>query len=656
MTASKLVLNAASGAGGGATLDVDDVFSTFLYEGDASSRSITNGIDLSGEGGLVWIKAREIGYNSQIYDTARGATYYMETTGTNASVAESNGLTAFNSNGFSIGNDAPLNTNNSDYVSWTFRKAPKFFDVVTYTGNATVRTIAHNLGSTPGMIIIKKTSGTGPWYVFHRNSTDTDGKIGLQLNQSDAQGDFGNTHWDVSEMSSTHFGLGNMGNMNGSGNTYVAYLFAHNNNDGEFGPDSDQDIIKCDYFETSTGGSRRDINLGFEPQFVLLKNVTNTTSGDWWIMDDMRQMLAPNGDDTAYIRANSGSAEGAFGGDTFMKTSTGFAVVNNAFATNSRFVYMAIRKGPLAKPTDATKFFQAHAYSGDGSTRKYNLNITPDMVINLNRGGVGDARAINSRLIGSGKEMYTDQTGTEYAAGSAGMQFDYTNAIEVQNYRDTNGSTYLNLCWKRAPGYFDIVAYTGNDTAGRTVTHNLGAVPEMMWVKRRDGASRPWYVYHKNLDTSNPAHKYLQLNETSGVADSTGFWNDTAPTSSVFTVGDDNGINGNTSEYVAYLFATLAGVSKVGSFTATGNTINVDCGFSNGAAFILMKRVDSTTFGWAVWDSTRGIVSGNDPYSLINDTSVEVTNTDYVDPLSSGFTVSNNFYSAGTWIFYAIAA
>ena len=278
------------------------------------------------------------------------------------------------------------------------------------------------------------------------------------------------------------------------------------------------------------------------------------------------------------------------------------------------------------------------------------------MVINLNRGSVGDARAINSRLIGSGQEMYTDQTGTEYAAVSAGMQFDYTNAIEVQNYRDTNGSTYLNLCWKRAPGYFDIVAYTGNDTAGRTVTHNLGAVPEMMWVKRRDGASRPWYVYHKNLDTSNPAHKYLQLNETSGVADSTGFWNDTAPTSSVFTVGDDNGINGNTSKYIAYLFATVAGVSKVGSFTATGNTINVDCGFSNGAAFILMKRVDSTTFGWAVWDSTRGIVSGNDPYSLINDTSVEVTNTDYVDPLSSGFTVSNNFYSAGTWIFYAIAA
>jgi hypothetical protein len=134
MTASKIVAAAASGAGGGAGLDVDEVFSTFLYDGTGSAQTINNGIDLSGEGGLVWAKARNVGYGHQIYDTARGATYYMETNGTGASVAESNGLTSFNSNGFSVGSDAPLNGGQAQtgsaingYVSWTFRKAPKFF-------------------------------------------------------------------------------------------------------------------------------------------------------------------------------------------------------------------------------------------------------------------------------------------------------------------------------------------------------------------------------------------------------------------------------------------------------------------------------------------------------------------------------------------------
>ena len=279
MTASKIVAAAASSAGGGTT-DIDEVFSTFLYDGNGGTQSITNNIDLSGEGGLVWIKQRDATRDHYLFDTARGVTKYIRTNVTDAESTLSTTLTAFNSNGFSLGNRAAINDSGGDYVSWTFRKAPKFFDVVTYTGNATVRTIAHNLGSTPGMIIIKKTSGTGPWYVFHRSSTDTDGKIGLQLNESDAQGDFGNTHWDVSEMSSTHFGLGNMGNMNGSGNTYVAYLFAHNNNDGGFGPDSDQDIIKCGSY-TGNGNSSNgtEVNLGFEPQFLMVKRATGG-SGD----------------------------------------------------------------------------------------------------------------------------------------------------------------------------------------------------------------------------------------------------------------------------------------------------------------------------------------------------------------------------------------
>jgi hypothetical protein len=111
--------------------------------------------------------------------------------------------------------------------------------------------------------------------------------------------------------------------------------------------------------------------------------------------------------------------------------------------------------------------------------------------------------------------------------------------------------------------------------------------------------------------------------------------------------------------YIAYLFATLAGVSKVGSYTGTGADLNVDCGFSAGARFILIKRTDSTG-DWYVWDSARGIVAGNDPYLLLNSLAAEVTSTDYIDPLSSGFTVTSSAPAAlnasgGTYIFLAIA-
>ena len=110
---------------------------------------------------------------------------------------------------------------------------------------------------------------------------------------------------------------------------------------------------------------------------------------------------------------------------------------------------------------------------------------------------------------------------------------------------------------------------------------------------------------------------------------------------------------------LSYLFATLAGISKVGNYTGTGADLNVDCGFTGGARFILIKRTDSTG-DWYYWDSVRGISAGNDPYLLLNSAAAEVTNTDYIDPLNSGFIATTNGSSTinasgGTYIFLAIA-
>ena len=131
MSTANKYMQSASGVGG-AGLDVDEVFSTYLYDGNGSTQTIINGIDLSGEGGLVWQKGRSLAYDHQLTDTERGVNKTLSTVNT-ASEATRQSVSQFNTNGFLVGTEGDTNANNQTYASWTFRKAEKFFDVVTYT-------------------------------------------------------------------------------------------------------------------------------------------------------------------------------------------------------------------------------------------------------------------------------------------------------------------------------------------------------------------------------------------------------------------------------------------------------------------------------------------------------------------------------------------
>tara|TARA_R110002096_G_C14313699_1_gene699681 strand:- start:92 stop:742 length:651 start_codon:yes stop_codon:yes gene_type:complete len=215
--------------------------------------------------------------------------------------------------------------------------------------------------------------------------------------------------------------------------------------------------------------------------------------------------------------------------------------------------------------------------------------------------------------------------------------------------------------WKRAPSFFDVVAYTGNGTAGRTVSHNLTVAPEMIWVKNRS-RGRSWVVYH----TATGNTGFLKLNETLALITSGSqnrFGNGTvgvSPTASNFTVATNQDVNYSGDTYISYLFASLPGISKVGSYTGTGNTLNIDCGFTSGARFVLIKNTNGGN--WYVYDTARGIVPGNDPALELNTTSAEDNQYDSIDPYSAGFTLTA--YSGSSpalnepsepFIFYAIA-
>jgi hypothetical protein len=141
MPSIKKLLQAAAGNAGGDNLYVEDVFSTYLYEGNSSTQTITNGIDLDGEGGLVWLKIRPVATSHVLVDTERGASSAIFSDLTDSEQTGYPYVTSFNSDGFTLGNMSATNDSSYNYASWTFRKAEKFFDVVTYTGTGSATRI-----------------------------------------------------------------------------------------------------------------------------------------------------------------------------------------------------------------------------------------------------------------------------------------------------------------------------------------------------------------------------------------------------------------------------------------------------------------------------------------------------------------------------------
>jgi hypothetical protein len=644
---------------------IEDTFSSYLYTGNGSTQTITNGVDLAGKGGMVWIKSRSQSSDQMLYDTVRGAGSYIRSNSTAAASSSTlyQNFTAFNSTGFSLGasSSSPdqINNNTQTYASWTFRKQAKFFDVVTYTGNGSNRTIAHNLGSVPGTIIIKRTDTTGAWAVYHRSLANTEY---LVLNTTAAKAT-GATYWNSTTPTSTEFSLGTATDVNANTGTYVAYLFAHDA--GGFGAAGTDNVISCGSFTANaTGSALVGPNLGWEPQWVLLKNATSTASGDWWLFDNIRGFTASGGG-TSYVTANSSSAEGTFGSATLNLTSTGFTMPSDAFAPGQTFIYIAIRRGPMKTPTSGTSVFTpAFASSSGGYTAIAGFPV--DAVFYKNKSAVED-NFNRARLFA---DYYL-------VPNTTAAQVSNTNVGFMSNTAFTGGitgdfSAYINWMFRRAPGFFDVVCYTGTGATyaggGRSVSHNLTVQPEMVVVKRRDSGGN-WYVGNLNAyATSFDGYGDLLLNTTNFVWNGTSgvgtrqFGSSTSPlpsgfTSTSFVVNGFADTSGAT--FVAYLFATLAGVSKVGSYTGNGSNQTINCGFTAGARFVMIKRTDSTG-DWVTFDTARGIVSGNDPALYMNSTAAEVTGVDGIDPDNSGFIVNqettfNINVSSATYIFLAIA-
>ena len=320
-----MMMGLGSGAGG---VDVADVFSTTLYTGNATADTkITTGVDLQTNGGLLWTKKRSASADHYLWDSINAfdggtsTTYSSKRIKSNEPEAmgtEANALMSFETDGFVVSTNGAINGSGSTYVSWSWRQAPKWFDIVEYTGTGATQTISHSLGSEVGMILIKQTSaGNADWSVYHRS---LGGTKSLRLDDTRAE-TTNNGYFADTDATSTEFTVGYLGDINGSGSTYIAYVFAHN-----------ESLIQCGSF--SGNDATVNVTLGFQPQFIIVKN--SNTAGNWNLYDSERGA-------GAYLFADATQQEYTDGSPDIVFNSTGFDASGN-FGVNGRdYIYMAIK-------------------------------------------------------------------------------------------------------------------------------------------------------------------------------------------------------------------------------------------------------------------------------------------------------------------------
>ena len=334
---------------------------------------------------------------------------------------------------------------------------------------------------------------------------------------------------------------------------------------------------------------------------------------------------------------------------------------------------------------DPSAYFQIKLYTGTQNSHAITLDgnsdMQPDWVWIKCRDDSHNHQVFDS-VRGVHKRMRTDTTGAETTSDESLKSFDsdgFTLGTQQNvNASANNDNSFVAWNWKAGTAFsndasstsvgtidssgstnqtagFSIVSWTGTGSAG-TVAHNLGSVPEWYIIKNRSDANN-WAIYHQKSN-SNPEQYALYLDGTSAATDDTGLANDTAPTSTVFSLTNGNYGNQNTYNYIGYFFDEVQGYSKFGSYTGNGNAADgsfIYTGFK--PAFVIFKKTSSTA-NWSIRDNKRDSFNAGDTNLFANLSDVESSSND-VDFLSNGIKLRNagsNWNSSGaSYVYMAFA-
>ena len=658
-------------------------FDIVSYTGTGSAHSIAH--NLGSVPGCIIIKNLGAGYNWCVYhslmDSTNPANYSMQLDmmGARSQSSSTWNDTAPTSTHFTVGTNGDVNTNGSNFIAYLFAgsNATRWSDMLSPASgtfdfpaerafNGKLESNPNRLRTSGNHILVTMTISpaitiqAGQSVVVYGedaaigNPYSYNGTATVTIDGTTYTSSTGDTHTfshsgQLTQVTYRNNSTGGRTYLEGirvNGDLLTDGSFFVNGNpnytageESKFGEDGDQSIVKCGNFVVSDSGfSNFDtVNLGWEPQWILEKP-SNQANTNWCLYDTMRGI---NYDKSSRLEAQSSDEEeGNDDQPMLIPTATGFKVRSNNADTR---VYIAIRRpdGYVGKPAEVGTEKFAMAY---GSTTNPSINggIPIDFAM-VRRPATTENWYTGSRLTGPNK-VYANLTDAMTSQGN--FVWDY-----MDGWQDSSNSNYLSWMWKRGQG-FDVVNYKGTGS-NNTHNHSLNSTPQMMWVKRRDSTSN-WYVYHSGLNGgSGPQNYFLQL-DTNDAEQNQAIWNN-APTSSVFSVSSDSHANTNNADYIAMLFASVDGISKVGYYD--GGQTSITTGFQ--PRFLIIKRTDGSDAWWLL-DTVRGWAGGNDAYLAINQTNAQWTDHDFGQPTSTGFTLTTDpygsyNYSGHKYIYYAHA-
>ena len=330
---------------------------------------------------------------------------------------------------------------------------------------------------------------------------------------------------------------------------------------------------------------------------------------------------------------------------------------------------------------DPSAYFQTTLYTGNGGTQSItntgNSDLQPDWIWIKARNEAEHHNLVDS-VRGNTKVVYSSMSNSEDTTSIQVTSFASDGfALGSGTNTNKNNITYTALQWKAGTSFtndasstgigsidsagsfnndagFSIVTYTGNGSSGATIKHGMNQKPAMFIIKDRDNSNEGWMVYHKFWG----ATKYQRLNETGAVATGSAYFNNTEPTSSVFTIGNNDVVNKSGDKYVTYCFAEKQGYSKFGSYAANENVNGpfVYTGFK--PAFVILRQ-SNLGRDWHMFDNKRSTFNAVGRYLRPNVSGAEDSGEDYLDLLSNGFKIKNTgnrFNDAGgTYIYMAFA-
>lgn len=386
----------------------------------------------------------------------------------------------------------------------------------------------------------------------------------------------------------------------------------------------------------------------------------------WWAKDGVWQASGdPAAGTNAAFTGVSGTYTAVFGDDTGGGIVIDFNFGQRPFAYTPPTGFKALNTQNLPDATikKGSKYFDVRTRSGTGATYSVTgLEFAPDLVWFKCRSTAYDNN-LQDTVRGATNTLSSNQTDAEISRSGSVTAFNsdgYTGGSFIG--LNASGSTYVDWMWKESVSAgFDIVTYTGTGSA-QNISHNLGVKPSLIIIKQRSASGQDWGVYHSSIG----ATKYLSLNGTSEALTTSVPWNNTEPTSSVFTVNTWAAVNASTATYVAYCFSEVAGYSKFGSYVGNGSSEGVFVYLGFKARFLLIKNITAAQ-GWIIVDTARNTYNVAGDYLSPNSGGVENygssrTTATNCDILSNGFKLRNDASSSGytnassqTYIYAAFA-